>query len=135
VDATITTMNTDSPAALKTVLIVLIAGCMLLAVSAILQALSGRLLPLLIAALLWLPLAWGLWRMRPLARKIAVALLWLIAVVLPIGVINPFAAMDGAIDINTPIWQLALPVFGLVGLALFALHILGKYKTEFRHDH
>jgi hypothetical protein len=76
-------------------------------------------------------MAWGLWHLHPLARKVAVALLWLVIIVLPIGVINPFAAIDGAIDMDTPLWRLALPVFGAGALALFALHILGKYKSEF----
>lgn len=47
-----------------------------------------------VAAVLWVPLAWGLWRMRPLARNVAVAPLWLVILVLRIGVINPIAAMD-----------------------------------------
>lgn len=47
-----------------------------------------------VAAVLWVPLAWGLSRMRPLARNVAVAPLWLVILVLRIGVINPIAAMD-----------------------------------------
>lgn len=125
-------MATAAPA-LKAVLAALIAGCLALAASALSSAFAGQYVPLLFAAVLWLPLAWGLWRRRPLARRVAVALLWLVVIVLPIGVINPFAAMDGAIAIDIPLWRLALPVFGIVGLALFALHILGKYKTEFSH--
>ena len=124
-------MNKVAPPALKAVLITLVVGCLLLAVTAIQQALSGRYLPLLFAAVLWAPMAWGLWHLHRLARKVAVALLWLVIIVLPIGVINPFTAIDGAIGMDTPLWRLALPVFGAVALALFALHILGKYKSEF----
>lgn len=121
----------DSPA-LKGVLLLLILCCLWLAVSAVGEAVSGNWLPLVVALLLWLP--WGLWRLHPLARRVAVALLWLVVIVLPIGVINPFAAMDGAVDIGQPLWRLALPVFGGVALVLFALHILGKYKAEFGRD-
>jgi hypothetical protein len=126
-------MTTTAPA-FKAVVLLLVAGCLGLVANSIIQAVAGNLLPLAVSAILWAPLAWGLWQRRPLARRVAVALLWLIVVVLPIGVINPFAAMDGAIDIDTPLWQLALPVFGVVAAALFALHILGKYKAEFGRD-
>ena len=124
-------MNKVASPALKAVLITLVLSCLLLVVTAIQQALSGRYLPLLFAAVLWAPMAWGLWHLHPLARKVAVPLLWLAIIVLPMGAINPFAATDGAIDMDTPLWRLALPVFGAGALALFALHILGKYKSEF----
>lgn len=124
-------MNEVAPPALKAVLIFLVAGCLLLIASAIQRALSGAYLPLLFAAVLWAPLAWGLWTRRPLARKVALALLWLIIVVLPIGVINPFAAMDGAISLDTPLWQLAVPVYGGVAAALFAVHVLIKHNAAF----
>jgi hypothetical protein len=93
-------MNKVASPALKAVLITLVLSCLLLVVTAIQQALSGRYLPLLFAAVLWAPMAWGLWHLHPLARKVAVALLWLVIIVLPIGVINPFAAIDGAIDVT-----------------------------------
>ena len=116
---------------LKLVLLLLISACAALSVSAVRMAISGQLLPLLVSLLLWLPLAWGLWRLHPLARRVAVALLWLMVIVLPIGLINPFAAMDGAIDPHTSISTLAIPIYALVGLAVFMLHILGKHKQAF----
>jgi hypothetical protein len=124
-------MSKVASPALKAVLITLVVSCLLLVVTAIQQALSGRYLPLLFAAVLWAPLAWGLWHLHPLARKVALALLWLLIVILPIGVINPFAAMDGAISLDTPLWQLAVPLFGTVAAALFAVHILIKHKAAF----
>lgn len=123
----------DAPA-FRIALALLIAGCLALAASALSSAFSGNLLPLLFAAFLWLPLAWGLWQRRPLARRVALALLWLIIVVLPIGVINPFAAMDGLVSVDTPLWKLVVPVFSAVAVALFMVHILGKYKAEFGRD-
>jgi len=116
---------------LRFVLFLLISGCLLLIISAIQMAFAGRLLPLFISLLLWAPLAWGLWQMHPLARKVAVILLWLIVIVLPIGLINPFAAMDGLV--SGELQDVAVPVYGIVAAALFCLHILGKYKKEFRH--
>lgn len=119
---------------LKCVLFMLIAGCAWLAISAVLLAATGNYLPLFFALVLWAPLGWGLWQMHPVARRVAVTLLWLIVVVLPIGVINPFAAMDGVVATDKPLWQVALPVFGVVAMAVFTLHILGKHKAEFGHD-
>lgn len=116
---------------LKLVLLLLIGGCAAMSVSAVWMAFSGRLMPLGVSLMLWLPLAWGLWRLHPLARKVAVVLLWLVVIVLPIGLINPFAAMDGAIDPHTSIWTLAIPVYMLVALAVFMLHILGKHRSAF----
>lgn len=120
-----------SSPALKGVLLLLILGCLWLAASAVGEAISGNWFPLGVALLLWLPLAWGLWRLHPLARRVAVALLWLVVIVLPIGIINPFAAMDGAVDISQPLRRLVVPVFGGVAVALFMLHILGQYKAQF----
>lgn len=88
-------------------------------------------MPLMISFLLWMPLGWGLWSLRPFARKVAVAMLWLVVIVLPIGVINPFAAMDGMIDLRASLWALIVPVYGVVALALVMLHILGKHKSAF----
>jgi hypothetical protein len=116
---------------LRFVLFLLISGCLWLIVSAFQLAFSGRLLPLLISLCLWAPLAWGLWQLHPLARKVAVILLWLIVLVLPIGLINPFAAMDGGV--SGTLLDVAVPVYGLVAVALFCLHILGKYKQAFSH--
>ena len=116
---------------LRFVLFLLISGCLLLIISAIQMAFSGRSLPLFISLLLWAPLAWGLWRLHPVARKVTVILLWLIVIILPIGLINPFAAMDGLVAAD--LMNVAVSVYGIVAAALFCLHILGKYKKEFRH--
>ena len=117
-------MNAASLPVLKAVLITLVVGCTLLVASAIQQALSGAYRPLLLATLLWAPLAWGLWLLHPLARKVAVALLWLVVIVLPIGLINPFAALDGLV--SSSLWEVAIPNYSIVAAALFCLHILGK---------
>lgn len=123
--------ETARPRVLSLVLVVLIGLCLGLVAAALVLAMAGHWLPLVAAALLWGPLAWGLWRRNRLARRVAVALLWWLVLVLPIGVINPFAVMDGVVALDTPLWHLALPVFGGVGGALFALHVLIKYRAEY----
>lgn len=122
------------PQPLKRVIWTLIAVCLVLVASSLRLALNGNYLPLGVSALLWLPLGWGLWRMHRMARRVAVGLLWVIVVVLPIGIINPFAAMDGRVSIDTPSWQLAVPVFSLVAIAVYMLHILGKHKAAFGRE-
>jgi hypothetical protein len=125
-----TVLSVESPG-LRLVRALLIASCLVLAFLAFQSAWMGNPWPLLTAVALWLPLAWGLWRRHPLARRVAQALLWLIVIVLPIGLINPFAAMDGLV--SGSIWALAVPVYGIVAVALFCLHILGKHKEACRH--
>jgi len=123
-------MNADTPPALKAVLAVLVVVCSLFVASAVLQALSGSYPSLLFAALCWGPLAWGLWKLHPVARRVSVALLWIVVVVLPIGLINPFAAMDRVV--SGSLWEVAIPIYGAVAAALFCIHILAKYEQEFR---
>lgn len=58
--------------------------------------------------------------------------LWLIAVFLPLGLINPFAAIDNPDPTPPSALRLALLVYPWVATSLFAIHVLGKYKNEFR---
>lgn len=122
-------MNADTPLALKAVLAVLVVVCTLLVASAVFRAMSGSYRPLLFAALWWGPLAWGLWKLHPVARRVSVALLWIVVVVLPIGLINPFAAVDRVV--SGSLWEVALPIYSAVAAALYCIHILAKYKQEF----
>ena len=109
----------------------LIAALLALSASAVVDALVGRWLPLVLALVFWLPLAWGLWRRHRLARLGVLAVLWLLLGVLPLGVLNPFAAIDGALPLDMPLWRLALPVFALVAVVLFLIHVLDKYRAVF----
>lgn len=109
----------------------LIAALLALSASALVDALAGRWLPLVLALVFWLPLAWGLWRRHRLARLGVLAVLWLLLGVLPLGVLNPFAAIDGALPLDMPLWRLALPVFALVAVVLFLIHVLDKYRAVF----
>ena len=109
----------------------LIAALLALAVSAVWEALAGRGVPLVLALVFWLPLAWGLWRRHRLARLGVLAVLWVLLGVLPLGVLNPFAAIDGGVPLDMPLWRLALPIFALVAVVLFMIHVLDKYRAVF----
>jgi len=85
----------------------------------------------LIGVFFWLPLACGLWMLRPSARRVVVLVLWFLIVVLPVGIINPFTAMDELGPDPPSAWVLAAWVYPFVGLGVFFLHVLGKYRCEF----
>lgn len=87
----------------------------------------------LLMAVFWSGLGTGLWMLHPIARSIAVLLLWILMVVLIVGVINPFSAGDIIAQGGTPppAWQLALWVAPPVAVIVAILHILGKYKAHF----
>jgi len=96
-------------------------------------ALAGQPLIGLFAVAFWVPLAIGLWVLNPAARVIALAGLWLVIIVVPLGVINPFAAMDELGPNPPPVWELLVYwVAPWVVPALIAIHVLGKHKGEFR---
>jgi hypothetical protein len=84
-----------------------------------------------ILALLTCLQAVGLWLRHPIARQSALIFLWFIVVIIPMGTINPFFAMD--MPNPPPAWRLiAFFVLPWVVPALFAIHILDKHKNEFR---
>lgn len=87
----------------------------------------------LLMAAFWSALGTGLWMLHPIARGVAVFLLWLLMFVLIVGVINPFSAGDILAQGGTPppAWQLALWVAPPVAVVVAILHILGKYKPHF----
>lgn len=81
-------------------------------------------------ALPFVVLSWGMWRLKKWARWITVFVLWFCVIVIPIGVLNPFAAMEW--EGGAPQWEvLASWVAGGVALGLFVLHVLGKHKGDF----
>lgn len=74
----------------------------------------------------------GLWLRLHVARALTLVILWFVAIFLPLGLINPFAAMDNP-DPNPPsALHLALLIYPWVAAALLVIHILGKHKGEFR---
>jgi hypothetical protein len=91
---------------------------------------AGRAPISLAAAVPFAALSWGMWRLKRWARWITVPALWFCVIVVPIGVLNPFAAMEwegGA----PPLASLAPWVgFGIV-IGLGVLHVLGKHRADF----
>jgi hypothetical protein len=64
---------------------------------------------------------------------LALAVLWLVVFIVPLGTINPFAAMDELGPSHPPLWELIVfRIAPWVVPSLFAIHVLGKYKGEFR---
>lgn len=87
----------------------------------------------LVGVFFWSALAAGLWRLHPLARGVAVVMLWLVVIVLIVGTFNPFNAGDLMAEGRAPpsILELSLWIAPVIVLALLALHVLGKHKTLF----
>jgi hypothetical protein len=119
--------------AFKATVLLLISGLVALAIRVIVSAFHGAspygsvilVLGLLVAAV-------GLWRLKDWARALVVIFIWLLLIVgVPLGGINPFAAMD-ELGPNPPsAWQLAASIFPRVALGIFVLYILGKHRREF----
>lgn len=61
-------------------------------------------------------------------------MLFRLIVVVPTGVINPFAAIVGLVSRDTTIWQSAAPMFGGVALAPYMVHILERHKAAVGRD-
>jgi len=85
------------------------------------------------AAILLPFLGIGLWLRQHIARILALIILWFVAVVVPLVMFNPFAALDGVYGpSSTPLGQIILQPLPWVVASFYAIHILGKYKREFR---
>ncbi len=84
----------------------------------------------LAVALPFAVLSWGIWRLKRWARWITVCALWFCVIVVPIGVLNPFTAMEW--EGGAPQWEVLAAWVGLgVAIGLFMLHVLGKHKADF----
>lgn len=74
----------------------------------------------------------GLWRVTEWARLSLTVIVLAGAVVVPVGIINPFAAMDW---INPPtVWELAVQVYVPCLVAVVYVFALGRFKGEFRRQ-
>lgn len=127
-------LSESGPLHFRAVIAVLIVGCAGLFFLGIKAAFAGDWFSCLLAIGLWLPLGIGLWQLRPLARKVVVGVLWCIVVVVPVAAINPFAAINGDGPPFRPVGELVALIYPWVVASLFALHVLGKHKGEFRGD-
>ena len=79
-------------------------------------------------------LAVGLWRLVSWARHLTVICLWLAVLLLPIGALSPFNAGDMMLAGKDPLSPIiiALILLPIVLSGLWGLHILGKYRGEFK---
>lgn len=85
----------------------------------------------LLGVLFFATLSCGMWRLKQWARWITVGAIWIGIIVIPIGVLNPFAAMDW--EGGAPRWEVLASWIALgVASGLFVLHVLGKHKGEFK---
>jgi hypothetical protein len=83
------------------------------------------------AAIPFAVFSWGMWRLKKWARWFTVIVLWFCVIVVPVGLLNPFAAMEW--QGGAPRWEvLAFWVALGVVLGLFLLHVLGRHKAEFK---
>lgn len=96
------------------------------------MAIDGNWFALLIAAGLWIPLAVGLWLLHPLARGVTVVILWVIVIVAPVGLINPFAAINDYGPDFPSVGTLVAYIYPVVACGVYLLHVLIKHKSEFR---
>jgi len=101
------------------------------AFSAVALALNTVRAPISLAvALPFAALSWGMWRLKRWARWITVPALWFCVIIVPIGVLNPFAAMEW--EGGAPPWETlaAWVALGIV-IGLSFLHVLGKHRADF----
>ncbi len=118
---------------LRWTLIALVFACAWVIFRSALRVFDGDYLEGLLGITFWLLLATGLWLRIIIARWVALAILWAIVIIIPLGTINPFAAMDELGPYPPPVWKLLLfYVSPWVIPSLFAIHVLGKYKQTFR---
>ncbi|WP_188450316.1 hypothetical protein [Arenimonas maotaiensis] len=118
---------------LRWTLIALVIACAWVVFRSALRVIDGDYLEGFLGIAFWVILAAGLWLRIVLARWVALTILWAIVFVIPLGTINPFAAMDELGPYPPPVWKLLLfYVSPWVIPSLFAIHVLGKHKQTFR---
>jgi hypothetical protein len=116
---------------LRWTLVALCIACTWLAVQGFQLVFAGELRGLVTVGFSLL-LGTGLWMRLHVARLLALVILWFVVIFVPLGMINPFAAMD-VYGPNPPsVWRLVMQIAPWVVVSLFVIHVLGKYKSEFR---
>lgn len=79
-----------------------------------------------------LGLSLGLWLLHPAALRVTPGVLVLMAIILPIGLVNPFAALEapGQASVSGYLsWQIALG-FGLSALCVTIAHLIGLARLS-----
>jgi hypothetical protein len=82
-------------------------------------------------ALVWLSLAIGLATFSKGGRVGTLVFLWFVVIVVPLGAINPFAAINSYAPNYPSVWKLVTWIYPFVALAVYFLHVLGKHKHSF----
>lgn len=118
------------PRVLQLVVTVLVAGCLFLVGYNALVFLEGAYLSLA-GVLFWSVLAVGLIQLHSWARMLVVVMLWFAIIIVPLGLINPFAAMNDYGPYPPSVWVLSIWVYSGVAAAVLVLHLLGTYKSNF----
>ena len=122
--------KTEIPA-LRAVVFFVIFICIAASANSLRLAFLGDFVTALIGLAIWIPLAVGLWKLKKMARGATILMLWYVVIIVPLGMINPFAAINDYGPNPPNVWSLAAWIYPCVVIALCVLHILGKYKKEF----
>jgi hypothetical protein len=110
--------------------VVMLLAAFYACVSALLAMNAVRAPISLAVALPFAALSLGMWRLKRWARWSTILALWFCVIVVPIGVLNPFAAMEW--EGGAPPWEtLALWVGIGIVIGLGILHVLGKHRAAF----
>ena len=112
----------------KSLLFVILALCGM-CLEYIVSALAGaEAFRLFYALVLFLPLMIGLWHQSNLARLFVSGVLLILVVLAPLLALDPFDRDAPYPDVG----DFALEVYPWVVVGLMVIHILGKYKSEFK---
>jgi hypothetical protein len=84
------------------------------------------------ALIIFAPLGVGLWLQFNFSRAILAGATLFLAILLPVGLINPFAASDYFPRSPPDVWDLALDVYPWTVVGLIVVHVLEKYKSQFK---
>ena len=79
----------------------------------------------------WLPLSFGLWTLKNIARVVALVIHWFLFVMLPFGIMSPETAMNPTLA-KIPLWALFSFTITLGAMNCLAIYILTKFKDQFQ---
>ncbi len=117
----------------KVLLWIVMFGCFFLSLllyKSVLVYIKGHAGIIPIPSFLTLILLVGLWRVTEWARKTITILVVMSAIIVPIGIINPYNAMEMQ---NPPsVWYIAVITYLPIAGSLIYVFLLGQYRDHFR---